>query len=266
MNTRIIRYAAALVFVAPAYAVEPDRVFQRQEYPASLFEVSEQAIDRGTARIHIIQARRSRDNKDAPHFCRAWLSVSTADKVLFSRYFGDIDPSGYSFGLFVPEVQPGKRFVAVVKVGDYDGRLYLVRDDGKTTDLDGGRYFITEDGRFLLSEYASDEQRLTMFDFEQERVVFSMKEGPDIVQWYQKDRQLFFTERLGNDWPPRERLDVVKRYDFASHRLVEERTTPDLMSSARKVAWSFDPRTHRDCQSPAKRSSIRSRSPGRTAR
>jgi len=244
---RITQYATTLVFLASAHAVEPTRTFQRQEYPPGLFQVSEQVIRHGTAQIHIVQALKIKHDKQVPHICRAWLSVSIPDRVLFSRYFDDIDPVGGEFGLFLPKSPPSKRFVVVVKLGDYDGRLYLIRDDGKTTDLDGGFYFVTEDGRFLFSEYASDGPGLTVFDLQEERVVFSVRDAPEIMQWYTKDRRLFFRERLGNDWPPRERLDVVKRYDFANHKLVEERASHDLISGARKVAWAFDPRKQRGC-------------------
>lgn len=236
-------------FAASAYAAGPARKFSPVQYPPSLFQVSQRIIAHGAVQVRIVQARKIKSNKQAPHLCRAWLSVSTADKVLFERYFDDIDAAGDSFGLFVPRVQPGWRFVAVVKIGDYDGRLYLIRDDGKTTDLDGGFYFVTEDGRFLFSEYHSDSKGATVFDLESDRTVFAVRDDRDIIQWYStKDRQLFFTGRLGTDWPPRERLDIVYRYDFGNHRFVQEPGSQYPVAAARKLAWAFDPRKHQNCR------------------
>ena len=45
----------------------------------------------------------------------------------------DIEPVGFSYGLFVPKRQPVPSYFVALKEGDYDGRLLLP----------GGFYFVT---------------------------------------------------------------------------------------------------------------------------
>ena len=234
-------------FLASAYAAEPIP-FRAEDYPPESFRISEQRLQHGAAAIHVIRAQKIKRDKRAPHLCRAWLSIYTPAGVVLQRYFADFDAVGDSYGIYVPAAHPDKRHFAVIKLGDYDGRLYLVREDGKTVDLDGGSYFVTEDGRFLFSQYETDMPGLTVFDLVEERVRFSVREGLEIMEWYTKDGQVFFTGLVDDKYPPREKLDAITRYDFARHRLVTEPVKEDPRTGARKVAWLFEaPRNNRDC-------------------
>jgi hypothetical protein len=48
------------------------------------------------------------------------------NKTIFKKYFDDIDAVAFSYGLFIPNVQPPAPYFAVVKNEDYDGPLYLL--------------------------------------------------------------------------------------------------------------------------------------------
>jgi hypothetical protein len=232
--------------LASAYAAEPIP-FRAEDYPPESFRISEQRLQHGAAAIHVVRAHNT--DKHSPYLCRAWLSISTSAGVVLQRYFPEFDAVGASYGIYVPTTHPDKRHFAIIKLGDYDGRLYLVREDGKTVDLDGGSYFVTEDGRFLFSQYESDMPGLTVFDLVEDRVLFSTREGLEIMEWYTRDGQVFFTGYVDdNKLPWREKLDAITRYDFASHRLVTEPAKDDPRKGARKVAWLFKaPQNNPDC-------------------
>jgi hypothetical protein len=234
-------------FLAAAYAAQPIP-FRADDYPPESFRVTEQRLQHGVAEIHVIRAQKTTRDKSAPFVCRAWLSVSTPAGSVLQRYFDDFDPVGASYGIYVPAAHPDKRHFALIKLGDYDGRLYLVREDGRTFDLDGGSYFVAGDGRFLFSQHDSDMPNLTVFDLAEDRVVFSTREGLEIMEWYTKDGQVFFTGFVDDKSPPREKLDAITRYDFARHRLVTEPAKQDPRTGARKVDWLFEaPRNNPDC-------------------
>jgi hypothetical protein len=104
--------------------------------------------------IRIIQAKKiSKNYNEPPYLCLAWIEIT---KTIFKKYFDDIDAVAFSYGLFIPNVQPPTPYFAVVKNGDYDGHLYSVNEDGKVDDFMGGFYFITNDKRYLFSQYVSD--------------------------------------------------------------------------------------------------------------
>jgi hypothetical protein len=133
---------------------EISKTFIASQYNSDDFKVSQAEFRNGDAVIRIIEVKRISERVDVPPYaCRAWLEVTKANKSTFRRYFDNIEPVGTSYGLFVPEVQPPGPFFAVAKNGDYDGRLFLVRKDGKVFDVIGGSYFTTEDKRYLFSQY-----------------------------------------------------------------------------------------------------------------
>jgi hypothetical protein len=169
---------------------------------------------------------------------------------IFQRYYDDIEPVGFSFGLFVPIIQPPSPYFAIVKNGDYDGRLFLVKSDGKVYDLMGGFYFITKDKRYLFSKYASDMEGLVVFNLKSDRIVFSSDKIPYIQQWYVKDDNYFFTE---SEWipsnlgKPTEKAGLAYFYDFKAHQILPKMITAGEMATAKALAYDFDPREYEDC-------------------
>lgn len=229
----------------------PYKEFIPNQYSPDDFKISQAEFRHGDTVIRIIQVKKiSRKFDEPPHTCRAWLDVMRAKQAVFRRYFDDIDAVGFSYGLFVPEVRPAPPFFAVVKNGDYDGRLFLVHKDGKVFDLVGGFYFISENKRYLFSHYASDTSGLAVFDLKEGRVVFSSDKLPAYQhQWYIRKGSYFFTasEWLGSGMPS-EKEGVAYFYDFKSRKIIEEKITSTELAASKPVAYDFDPRECEDCK------------------
>ena len=116
--------------------------FVQKDYNPKEFQVSQSEFHNGNASIRIIQAKKISSNyKEPPYLCRVWIEIRKAKQIVFKKYFDDIDASAFSYGLFIPNVQPPAPYFAIVKNGDYDGHLFLIDEDGKVDDLMGGFYF-----------------------------------------------------------------------------------------------------------------------------
>jgi hypothetical protein len=226
------------------------REFAADQYNSKEFKISQRNITHGKINLRIIQAKKLIHFTDSPNHCRAWFDVIKSKKNVFQRYYDDVGPVGFSFGLFVPKVQPPSPYLAVIKNGDYDGRLLLVRNDGKVHDLMGGFYFITKDKRYLFSQYASDIEGLVVFDLKTDRIVFSSDNIPYIHQWYIYGEDYFFTE---SEWiktnlgKPTEKGGVAYFYDFNTHQIIPKNMTATEMASAKALVYDFDPRGYEDC-------------------
>jgi hypothetical protein len=178
------------------------------------------------------------------------MEITKAKQTVFKKYFDDIYAVSFSYGLFIPTVQPPASYFAVVKNGDCDGHLYLINEDYKVDDLMGGFYFITDDKRYLLSQYASDGTGLMVFDLKAGRTVYSSDEIPYIHQWYVKDGIYFFTESewiRSNLGTPTEKPGVAHLYDFKTQRVITKEITSTEIAAAKTVAYDFDPRQYKDC-------------------
>jgi hypothetical protein len=223
--------------------------FIPDEYGKHDYEVSSRSIEHGDVVLLVREVKGIADRGDSPRLCRAWFEVVKGKQQIFKRYFDDIDAVGFSYGLFIPKTQPPSPFFAVVKNGDYDGRLFLVHKGGKVFDVLGGRYFMTQDKRYLFSEYVSDGAGLTVFDLHANRVVFSSQKLPYIHQWYVKDGEYFFTE---SEWAsasggPREKERVAHFYDFETNRIVEKNIESSEVKRAKTIEYDFNPREYEDC-------------------
>ena len=157
------------------------------------FAISKKDIKHGDVVIRIFEQKRIRDFENSPHSCRTWFEVIKQNNVIFKKNYDDIDAVGFSYGIFVPKAQPPSHYFSIVKEGDYDGRLFLIRTDGKVFDLMGGFYFFSKDKRYLFSEYSSDMEGLEVFDLKAGKVVFSSNNYPSVHQWYEKDGAIFYT-------------------------------------------------------------------------
>jgi hypothetical protein len=219
------------------------RPFVAREYPAGKFGVTSNDYPLGQIMVRVIDARNlgKDEHKDAPHFCSAWIDVLKGEQLLTRFYYNDIEPVGFNFGAFVPQRQPVPDYFFVVKEGDYDGRLLLVGKDGHVVDLPGGFYFVTDDKKFLISDYASDERGLTVFDLTNHRMILQSRDAPEIGSWYRDERGYFFME----DQAP----GHAQRLDLEKHRITKILISANERKKATKVRYDFDPRGKQDCTS-----------------
>ena len=252
-DINLYQLAGILVLILPQFSVgaisyEP---FVVSQYDPEKFKISKVEIRNGNSLIRLIAAKNVSEKHDKPpYLCRAWFDVIKANQTIFSKFFDDIDAVGFSFGLFIPKLQPPPPYFAVVKNGDYDGRLFLVNENGEVFDLIGGFYFISENKKFLFSHYASDTSGLAVFDLLEGLVVFSSDRLPAYQhQWYKYDDSYFFTasEWLDSSGMPDEKKNVGYFYDFTSQEIVEKIMTRAELGASEPIKFDFDPRDYDNC-------------------
>ncbi len=229
---------------------EQYKPFVSKQYSRNDFEVSRGQFQNGNASISLTEAKRiSKTYDEPPYTCRAWFEVKKGRESLYQQYFDDIDAVGFSYGLVVPIEQPPSPYFAVVKNGDYDGRLYLVNKEGKVFNLIGGYYFFSKDKKYLFSVYASDDIGLEVFDLMTGRVVFSSSSTPLpgwIEQWYEKDSRYFFTVENDSELSAEERM--LYFYDFKANKIIEKANAFSEVTAAHPIVYDFDPRKYEDCK------------------
>lgn len=251
-NVGILVWFALSVVPSICNGAESYQPFIAKQYPSDDFSVSQTDFKHGNVLIGIIEAKRiSKKYDEQPYLCRTWLEVKRSNKAIYQKYFDDIDSAAFSYGLFIPKKQPPSPYFAVVKNGDYDGRLFLVSKDGKVFDLMGGFYFITGNKRYLFSSYASDASGLVVFDLLAGRVVFSSDKLPGYEhQWYTKDGDYYFTASAWDEKSgmPHEKAGTAYCYDFKAHKIIEKRISSSEIADSKKVVYDFDPRGYEDCK------------------
>jgi hypothetical protein len=225
--------------------------FNPKAYAASRFKVTQQQFSHGDVTIRVVEVK-SKEVQAEPHFCRAWLDVEKEGSLIRRFYYGDIEPVGFSYGIFVPKTQPLDDFFVAVKEGDYDGRLLLVAKDGSVSELPGGFYFLTSDKRFLVGDYATDDSALVVVDVALRRLVIDSRNDstvPEILDWYHDPSGYFFNTKDDSykGWPPRAQAGTVYRLDLTRRNVSKTSMGASELASAHKVTYDFDPRQKKDC-------------------
>ena len=207
--------------------------------------------DLGAVRIQIIQAKMRKPSAQSPGYCRAWVNVIRGEITPPAFYdYNDLEPVGYSYGIFVPQKQPSPDYFVLVKEGDYNGRLLLVDGSGHITDIPGGTFFVA-DARFLVNEYASDSPGLAVFDLMAHKLLMRSTDVPYVQNWYRDSKGYFFTESewSGGSGEPHEKLGVAYRLSLAQGKIARINIAAAELKSATKIAYDFDPRQYPDCVS-----------------
>ena len=219
--------------------------FDPKAYPSDRFRVSRKEYPFGKVTVRVINVKtlnpRWNDaSANMPNYCGAWVEVLKGSQLLKRFSYPDIEPVGFSFGAFVPRRQIVPDYFAVVKEGDYNGRLLLVNSEGGVVDLPGGFYFVSDDKRFLISEYASDEPGFTVFDLNVHRTRVQ-RNDLDADDWYRDKVGYFFSEvnKPGH----------FDRLDLRNYSIVSIAVSEGDLRTVSKVQLDFDPRKKEDCLS-----------------
>lgn len=107
----------------------------------------------------------------------ARLTIRNGTRVLRQIQYsaGELEPLGNLSGLFVPAVQPSRRFFSIIKYFSYDARHLLIDRDGTVIDLPGGKFFVVKvEGRALMFV-------IHMTDGQGPVTVFDLKSGKSVV-------------------------------------------------------------------------------------
>jgi hypothetical protein len=248
-----LSYALALLAATISVAQSSDKKtppFKPADYPKTEFQVTRASHALRDIKIRIVHVKRRKESPTPPSFCRAWVEITRGGTLVRRIYYGDLEPVGYSFGVFVPAKQPSPEYFVLVKEGDYDGHLLLANSAGDVTDTLGGSYFVAR-GRFLVSRYASDEAGLAIFDLEAHKLILRATDIPYVENWYKDNTGYFFTESewSGTSGVAHEKAGVAYRLNLSQGKIVKTDISPSKLKSATAVKYDFDPRQYQDCVS-----------------
>ncbi len=194
--------------------------FKYVDYPASKFNVQIDTFKLGAYLIEFIQVT----NKDADSqpLCRSWFRLKQFGKVTNQIFFNNIKPNITCAGIYIPEVQPRKDFFLASKFGDNDGRLIVINRMGEIKLLKGGQFYLTNDKRLIFSNHASEENGLTVFDLNTEKVLFEGKVAKPLANWYFQDSRFFAT--VNNDIIVNNKINLMY-FDITTNKPVIQQVT-----------------------------------------
>jgi len=201
-------------------AEQPILEFKYVDYPASKFDLQIDSFTFGAYLIEFIQVT----NKEAESepLCRSWFRLKQFGKVANQVYFDNIKPSITCAGIYIPEVQPRKDFFLASKFGDNDGKLIVINRMGEIKLLKGGQFYLTNDKRLVFSNHASEENGLTVFDLNTEKVLFEGKVAKPLANWYFQDSRFFAT--ISNDIITNNKINLMY-FDIITNKPVIQQVT-----------------------------------------
>ncbi len=192
--------------------------FSSADYPPDQWSTKIQNATLGEVQIQIVHVQ-SNGLQEEPE-CKAWLEVRKGNKITGILFFDDIVADSGTAGIFVPVKQPREDLFIAFKLGDFDGRLLVVDRTGQITDLVGGEFFTDDDNEMLFSNYASDQNGVTVYDLEKNDwlIADSAKIKYKLGQWYYKDDN-YFAIAL-NDNPTDSSQITIGTFDMKKKKII----------------------------------------------
>lgn len=235
--------------------------FQPADYPESSAKTYTFALPNSKVSVEALQVKRLNEKHSNPRYCRAWVTISKNGKKVAGEYFEDINGLGGACGLYFPDKPISENYRAIVKLGDYDGRLMLVNNDGKSWNIPGGSFFTSKDKKLLFSTHECDAPAgIAVFDLQKGATVFQWnekaKDPPPIVNnWYFDGANYFFTtmepEKAATEKTTNKESLEVYMFDTRDNKLVKKTIPRAKLASAQKVAYDFNAMSESDLKAAA---------------
>lgn len=112
--------------------------------------------------------------------CIAVIGIDKRKYVLL-----DMNVSSHPYGLVVPEDQPIKDGLVILKPSPFDGKTFLVLPTGKLLTLPGANTLFDVPGNTAYCVWDNDGvYRLTVFDYNALRILIKSIVIPQPLQWY----------------------------------------------------------------------------------
>jgi hypothetical protein len=201
-------------------AEQPILEFKYIDYPASKFNLQIDSFTLGAYLIEFIQVTNKSDDNEP--LCRSWFRLKQFGKVANQVYFDNIKPNITCAGIYIPEIQPRKDFFIASKFGDNDGKLIVINRLGEIKLLKGGQFYLTNDKRLIFTNHASEENGLTVFDLNTEKVLFEGKVSKPLADWYYQDSRFFAT--VSNDIIVNNKINLMY-FDITTNKPVLQQVT-----------------------------------------
>jgi len=242
MKTIIIAFLNILTIISFGQSSDKFESFRRSDYPVEKYQITSDSIRFSEFIIEVRQVR----NKSGyePFSCRAWLTISSNGKPMYQKYFRAIDAVGSCYGIFIPLSQPRTDYFILSKLGDYDGRIFIIDSKGVVTEKPGGQFYVSKDKRYLFSDYYSDESGITVFDFNTGQTLFSETITPRLYEWYQKDNKFISRVDLINGQAS---STDYYYFDLSTKKLIPFKQNKDYIKTEDKLLPYNDNNTRRFC-------------------
>jgi hypothetical protein len=226
---------AFILLTASSFGQMTDKFepFNRSDYPKEKYQITSDSFLIKNILIEIYQVRPLNTNLHDNLFtyCRAWLTVKKDNKEIYQRLFKSIQPVGACHGLFIPLEQPRNDYFILSKLGDYDGRIFIIDSIGNVTEKLGGEFYVSKDKRYLFSNYYSDGSGLTVYDLTKGICLFSQTIDPYLGEWYFQDNK--YVNQFNN-----------LAFDLVTNKLVPSKFKSENLKSENKLP-SYNDKEHR---------------------
>jgi len=238
-----------MAFIGTSHAQLHDtfEAFNPSDYPANKYQIKLDSASFFKFRIEIRQVKNKEvTNSQSDFYCRAWLSVTLGNKIIQQIYYPSIDPVGSCGGLFIPDKQPVKDYFIISKLGDYDGKIFILDKNGKFTEKSGGPFSISKDHHYLFSNFYSDLSGLTVYDLRKKLVLFSDTIAPiRLANWYYKEGHYF--AEIEDPKANSVNHTQIAIFDLKTNKLVLTNVDPNYTKPSNKLATYNDNRNIKDC-------------------
>lgn len=209
-------------FSQTTYKYKP---FKSYDYPSNKYKILTDTASFSKFKIKIIKIHPINNQyTDSTFFyCRVWLTVKQGKKTIIQKYYKSIEPVGGCSGLFIPENQQRKDYFIISKFGDYDGSILILDTTGRITEKIGGSFYISKNRQYLFSNYDSDAEGLTVYDFKNNRVLYSKMESIlyRLGDWYFQDGMYFAIAYDENSEEKEQQQNIkIATFDFKRNKLV----------------------------------------------
>lgn len=237
---------AFLVSIQQIVLAAPQKPFTPTDFPDSVSKIYLHTMLNGKVGIEAIQLKRLNEKHDNPRYGRAWVSMTKDGKRTQCNYFADINPLGGAYGLFFPNQNMPANYRCIVKLGDYDGRLMLINDQGKYWNLPGGSFFLSKDKQYLFSTHECDAPSgIAVFDLKSGTPIFETNEkakvaSPIVDKWYFNGTNYFFTTKEADGSTPKGDKRAIFVFDTKGRKLDKQEISATELATATAVSYDFD--------------------------
>jgi len=215
------------------------KTFNPKEYPEDTFEVRIKSVEFSGLEIEVVNINPKDYRYIGNDFvAKSYLNVRKQKELINQIYYESIIGAPR---IYVPKNQPSKEYFIAVKCGDYDGRLLMIGKNGKVKNFIGGTYFITKNKRYLFSIYNSDAYGLMVYDFKNDKMIFSEKDKVEAayhVKWYIKDGKYYWLAEWGEESEGKLSFDM---FDFNSRKLKRVLVNKEELNTLEEIKYDFDP-------------------------
>ena len=241
-----------LLSVQQIVSAAPEKPFTPTDFPDSVSKIYKHTMQNGKVGIEAIQVKRVNEKHSNPRYGRAWVSMQKNGKRTQCDYFADINPLGGAYGLYYPNKNMPSNYRCIVKLGDYDGRLLLINDEGKHWNLPGGSFFLSKDKQYLFSTHECDAPTgIAIFDLKNAIPVFETNEKakavpPIVDKWYFNGTNYFFTTKEADGSTSKGNKREILVFDAKGRKLDKKRVSTAEIAAATAVKYDFNAMSESD--------------------